>query len=279
MEGMDMKIKYLGTGAAEGWPGVFCNCQHCREAREKGGKNIRTRSSVLIDDDLMVDFPPDSYWHIVNYGIDASQIKHLVITHSHQDHFFIDDLKLRKPVFAHLEEDNVLTIYGNKAVERIMTEVLNENSDLKQYIGFCYTPPFETYMAGDIKVTPLLALHNRKEDCFIYMFEDKSGKRMLYGNDTGIFPDATWEYLEGYRFDLVSLDCTMGPLPEGTNHMVIPDNIEVKERMMKTGSADDNTRFILTHFSHNGGLLHDSLVEKAEPHGFEIAFDGFEVFI
>ena len=59
----------------------------------------------MIDDDLMVDFPPDSYWHIVNYGIDASQIKHLVITHSHQDHFFIDDLKLRKPVFAHLEED------------------------------------------------------------------------------------------------------------------------------------------------------------------------------
>ena len=41
-----MKIKYLGTGAAEGWPGVFCNCQHCREAREKGGKNICTRSSV-----------------------------------------------------------------------------------------------------------------------------------------------------------------------------------------------------------------------------------------
>jgi phosphoribosyl 1,2-cyclic phosphate phosphodiesterase len=83
-----MKVKYLGTGAAEGWPEVFCGCQHCRKARIRGGKNIRTRSSVLIDDSMMVDFPPDSYSHVISYGLDFSRLKHLVITHSHQDHFF-----------------------------------------------------------------------------------------------------------------------------------------------------------------------------------------------
>ena len=81
-----MKIKYLGTELLKVGP-VFFVIVSIAGGKEKGGKNIRTRSSVLIDDDLMVDFPPDSYWHIVNYGIDASQIKHLVITHSHQDHF------------------------------------------------------------------------------------------------------------------------------------------------------------------------------------------------
>ena len=27
-----MKLTYLGTAAAEGFPAVFCNCEHCREA-------------------------------------------------------------------------------------------------------------------------------------------------------------------------------------------------------------------------------------------------------
>ena len=260
-----MKVKYLGTGAAEGWPGVFCSCRACREARDRGGKNIRTRSSALINDSLMVDFPPDSYCHIINYGLDLSKLKHLVITHSHQDHFYIDDLKLRKPVFAHLEDDSVLNIYGNKAVAGIMAEILDDNSILKQYLNFHYIPPFETFRTDDMMITPLLASHDRKEDCYIYIFEDKDGKRMLYGNDTGIFPEETWDYIGRFRFDLVSLDCTSGPLQEGTYHMGIPDNIRIKERMLQMGSADKDTKFVITHFSHNGGLLHDQLVEAAKP--------------
>ncbi len=38
-----MKLTYLGTAAAEGWPAVFCNCPCCRQARVLGGKDIRTR--------------------------------------------------------------------------------------------------------------------------------------------------------------------------------------------------------------------------------------------
>ena len=53
-----MKIQILGTAAAEGWPALFCNCEACRRAREKGGKNIRTRAGTLIDDQLLIDFRP-----------------------------------------------------------------------------------------------------------------------------------------------------------------------------------------------------------------------------
>lgn len=37
-----MKIKYWGTGASEGLPAVFCDCENCQKARRLGGKNIRT---------------------------------------------------------------------------------------------------------------------------------------------------------------------------------------------------------------------------------------------
>ena len=44
-----MKLTYLGTAAAEGWPAAFCNCDGCRAARRLGGRNIRTRSQALVE--------------------------------------------------------------------------------------------------------------------------------------------------------------------------------------------------------------------------------------
>ena len=44
-----MKLKYLGTAAAEGVPALFCTCEVCRKSMELGGKNIRTRSQAIID--------------------------------------------------------------------------------------------------------------------------------------------------------------------------------------------------------------------------------------
>ena len=38
-----MKIRFLGTAAAEGWPAVFCACESCKRAERLGGKDIRTR--------------------------------------------------------------------------------------------------------------------------------------------------------------------------------------------------------------------------------------------
>ena len=55
-----MQFQYLGTAAAEGWPAVFCRCKYCLEAQRLGGKNIRTRSQAIVNDDLLLDLPPDT---------------------------------------------------------------------------------------------------------------------------------------------------------------------------------------------------------------------------
>ena len=93
-----MKITYYGTAAGEAWPGVFCSCELCQKARELGGKNIRTRSQALINDDLLLDMPPDNYLHSLYYGLDLSKVKTLLFTHSHSDHCYPGDLELlREP--------------------------------------------------------------------------------------------------------------------------------------------------------------------------------------
>ena len=76
-----MKLTYLGTAAAEGFPALFCNCKYCVEARRLGGKNIRTRSQSLVNDDLLIDLPADTYSHFLNNGIEGDRIKTLLITH------------------------------------------------------------------------------------------------------------------------------------------------------------------------------------------------------
>ena len=54
-----MEVLFLGTGASEGIPGVFCDCRICQNARKKGGKEVRLRTSVLIDNLMMIDVSPD----------------------------------------------------------------------------------------------------------------------------------------------------------------------------------------------------------------------------
>ncbi len=50
-----MKLTFLGTDAATAFPLPFCKCDVCTECRELGGKNLRKRSSLLINDDLLID--------------------------------------------------------------------------------------------------------------------------------------------------------------------------------------------------------------------------------
>ena len=82
-----LKLKYLGTSAAEGVPGVFCNCLNCKNAMENGAKNIRMRSSALINGRLLIDLSPDFAAVKAKCKIDTSLLEAALVTHTHQDHF------------------------------------------------------------------------------------------------------------------------------------------------------------------------------------------------
>lgn len=273
-----MKIQYLGTAAAEGWPGLYCNCDVCKEAARRGGKDLRTRSQAVIDGRLLVDFPPDTYLHMLFYGLRLPEINSIILTHAHQDHFYPLDLTMRGHGFSD-DVNGCLTVYGDETGEKLFhhdVDPCDERWGLADLLAYRVIPEFVPFEVDGYTVTPLLANHDRRERCLIYIIE-KDGKRLLYANDTGLFPDATWEYLRGRRFDLVSMDCTMGKHKEGTNHMGLPDNAEMQKRLLEMGCADAETKWVITHFSHHGGLLHKELEEAAKPYGFLVAYDGFSV--
>lgn len=271
-----MKIQYLGTAAAEGWPGLFCNCEYCKKAKQLGGKNIRTRSQAIIDDTLLMDFPPDSYAHMLQYGVDLPSIHSLLITHTHQDHFYPEDLGLRTPPFSQLPNGR-LTLYGNKEALRKCTAMYGEHmSRYKEILAVQYIEPYTQKEIEGYIVTPLLANHDKAEDCYIYHIE-KNNTAILYGNDTGIFPNDTWAFLQNKKLNLVSLDCTHQAYAEGTNHMGIPDVVHTMEKLAQNNCILPNSKCVITHFSHNGHMLHHELEEEAAKHNITVAFDSLSM--
>lgn len=272
-----MKIKYLGTAAAEGWPGIFCTCGKCEEARKLKGKNIRTRSQAIIDNRLLIDFPPDTYIHSLQHNVYLPDISHIIITHSHQDHLYPDEFLFLAKGFC--VNKNLVNLYGNEKVTHKLRSSISKIplDERERIIRLKTLKPYISYNVMEYTITPLLANHDKGEECFIYIIE-KGNKRLLYGNDSGIFTDETWNYISGMQFDIISLDCTMGKIKEGTNHMGIPDNLETIERMKKVGCINEDTQIVLTHFSHNGGLLHHEVEDMVKQHGIKVAYDGFEIF-
>lgn len=274
-----MKVHFLGTAAAEGFPNVFCRCQACQDSRKAKGRNIRTRSSVIIDDAWRVDYPPDAYYQALRDEIDMSKVNHLLLTHTHYDHLCAGDLLSRMEGFAHGVEEP-LNIYGNDLALHQCKVGFSEESGIQKQFIMKRLVPFEAFWIGQAKITPLLADHDPRETCLLFFIE-KDGKHLLYGNDSGWFPEKTWDWLAGKRIDMAILDCTVGQNgnAKSRNHMSVETVIEVQKKFQAWNKDNSNTQIIATHFSHNCGLLYQDLVEIFEPYGIEVAYDGLIKYV
>lgn len=233
---------------------------------------MRTRSSVLFNGDLKVDLPPDTYMHVLKYGLNLGSLRYLLVTHSHEDHFYVDELRMRKHPFAHIEKRRPLEVYGNSAVCNRVFKAVAGTDVVKAYV----VKPFKPFKVGDYEVLPLQANHSMDEECLVYLVS-LGDSVVFYGHDSGWYPDGTWRALKRRRLSLAILDCTCGAEDCSRFHMGIDCILRVKRRMLNEGIADGNTIFVATHFSHNGKLLHWELEERLKPHGILPAYDGLKL--
>ena len=276
-----MKFQDLGTAAAEGIPALFCACDICREARKRGGKDLRLRSGAIVNDKLLIDLNPDLYAATLKLGLDFSGVRNAIITHAHSDHFARELMGCFTPTCAHIaKEGEHFHLWGSAytagAWKEYTSTIQMKEPELEKYVVFHVLKPFEAVEIEGVKVTSLKARHSCPES-LIYVLQ-QGDARLFYGNDTGPLDPETWAWLEadqGQPFTTVSLDSTMGyPENHYYGHMSLKENIETKERMIAIGAADENTRFICHHFSHNALALHRETEEYMKPHGFQIAYDG-----
>jgi len=274
-----MKLTYLGTAAAEGWPAVFCNCEYCLKAKEKGGRNIRTRSQALINGDLLIDFPMDTNMHMLSNKLDLSAVEYVFFTHSHIDHCSPMDLFFHaESCYAHNLTKKNMTLYGNKKVKERIGQIVQAYDDEHMGLEYHEVVPYLPVLCGSYKVTPLRANHSSGEEALVYIIED-GGKTLLYLHDTGMLYDDVYEYLinNHVKADFVSYDCTYVALPSGGGHLGLDSCQVLRDKFLAMGVIDENTVNCINHFSHNGKLIHDELVPVAEEMGFLTAYDGMVI--
>ena len=118
-----MKIAFLGTAAATSYPLAFCQCDYCKHARSNGGKDIRKRASIVVNNDLLIDFGPDTVNASLMYNKPLTDIRYILQTHPHSDHFDASHLSTRIPEYMGVNIPPI-EIYGTLQTINKMSEMM-----------------------------------------------------------------------------------------------------------------------------------------------------------
>ncbi len=267
-----MKVFFLGTGAAEGFPALFSRTPINREALRRGGKNLRLRSGILLDETIRVDLCPDALAQVHKFPqLDLAAIQHLLFTHTHDDHFAARELQYLSCNFAP-DREGALQVWGStQALAKLQCETKEffEAPPLR----YRALQPFTEVQIGHLFVTPLTAYHKTDELCFNFIFRN-GDTRLLYASDTGWYEQETWEFLENIPLDAAVLECGRGISQNSyEGHLTLEQCVAFKTKLaLKPGAL-----VYLTHICHTGLLLHEEMSELCAPHGILVAYDGLEL--
>lgn len=275
-----MKVKFLGSSAAEGWPALFCECKACVKARELGGKNLRTRTSYLIDEDTLIDFGPDILLQTQRFSIDTAKIKQILFTHSHHDHLNTVDLLWRTPYYSMVS--GKIKIFANQHVmDRIENELHKTFGELK--LKPLLVKAGKTYKAGRLRISVLEAAHSTEDEQALNFVISDGKSTLLIANDTGWWPEQTWRQIENFKLDAAIIENTSGCHPkyrkQSNVHLGGDIVLEMRNELVRLGCMTTETPVTVNHFSHNSLSLHKDLSKFFKPHGIKVGFDGLELKI
>jgi phosphoribosyl 1,2-cyclic phosphate phosphodiesterase len=187
-----LKITFLGTGTSGGVPMIACPCYVCASTNEK---DKRLRSSILVESNtttLVVDTTPDFRTQMLRENI--RRLDAVIFTHPHKDHIAgLDDVK----AFNFFQKKSIDVYANTLTLEALKREFSYVFAD-KKYPGIpditMHEITTETFMVGDIPVTPILVYHFQmpvlgfRFGNFIYITDanriDDTEKEKIKGSNT-----------------------------------------------------------------------------------------------
>jgi len=270
-----MKIRILGTSAAEGIPALWCDCERCKAAREAGEKRMRT--STLIDGRLLIDLSPDALAQSQAIPDGFSHVRDLLITHPHSDHLDVTEMHWLVHPFSRTRTQNPLRLHASQeAIDKV-----HAKTPAERFEGVMETfpvEPFEPFETGGYEITPLLAAHSAEMLCMLYVIHSASAT-LFYGLDSGLLPEATLKFLkqDPVHFDAAIIECTNGAAGgDNRGHLSFEGVERQKQLLAECGCVDESTLLIAVHFSHNGMPGREETRSVLKTIGFELGEDGAE---
>jgi phosphoribosyl 1,2-cyclic phosphodiesterase len=121
-----MSVTFLGTAAANAYPEAFCRCDNCEQARALGGPSLRKRSSLLINDDLLIDLGPDIMTASNMHGHPLFNVRYCLQTHGHADHLDTSHFLSRSPGYGVVGAHR-LHFYASPGTMRLTAQLLERD--------------------------------------------------------------------------------------------------------------------------------------------------------
>lgn len=287
---MNSNLVFYGTGAAEAIPSPFCSCRVCQFARERGGREERARSMFRVNEELSVDLGPDAVLRAMRFG-DLTGLRHVLVTHTHLDHFCYDMMEVRS-MSRDAKEPLVfwLTDEAFRAVEcfRESRFVGEETGRLvaKGAVEFRRLEYGKTETVAGLRVTPLRGNHKGQvgENSTNYLLELPDGRTLYYGLDTGWYLPETFEALRGRALDLLVSECTFGLTPdrgeEPEGHLDAFSCERLIRALFDQGTLTAASHVYLTHINHytsTGEELAAWLAGRSFPCPVTLAWDDMRI--
>lgn len=297
-----MKLTFLGTSAGESYPAIWCDCENCTYAREHGGRNIRMNTGSMIDDDILLDMNSCGFYTAARLGVSLTKVKHLIVTHPHDDHLTTAPLAWRRATPAVVEADGeakhkmfsprfteipMLTVYGNLHTRRLLVDEHPELFTPDMCAQFKDIKEGERVDAGDgLSFIPVAAIHGGDGKGISYVetgswnlahsyIIERGGKKLLYALDAGGFEPEMMELIFSHQYDAVVMEGTFGLNDtEQTGHMNTRKNIEFRDLLIEKGCIGADTPFFLTHMAPHWTPPYDIYAPMMAEKGITGAYDG-----
>lgn len=282
---------FLGTSAGEQYPGVWCQCLNCHQARKLGGRNIRRNSCAILGEETLLDFGPSIPIQIENHGFSLLNVDTLLITHGHEDHFMpwylrwrfypagISDPPKGSEMGPTFTRPKPLTLFGNSRVNDMAWKIIKGDPH-SHHLELVTLKTFETVQTEHLVCTPIRANHDFSQECFNFILQYKNST-ILYATDTASFLPESKEFLLNYKFDLVVMEGTLGfnraydeSVPGHSNFHL---NRETREWMLRENLLKQDAVFAITHTGPHFSPPHEECAPLLEEWGLLLAFDGLSL--
>ncbi|MBO9200366.1 MULTISPECIES: MBL fold metallo-hydrolase [Niastella] len=251
-----LTITFLGTGTSAGVPMIACDCPVCTSPDKK---DKRLRSSIMIQSEkttLVVDSGPDFRYQMLRAGV--KHLDAIIFTHSHKDHVAgLDDVRAFN-FFSQLP----MQVYASDATQEVIIREFPYAFYESKYPGLpdikLNTIGMESFMVGDIEVTPILVWH-LKMPVLGFRFG-----AFTYITDASRIEDAEMEKIRGS--EVLVLNALRKE--KHISHFSLDESIEIAKKLQVP-------QCYLTHMSHQMGKHAE--VEAELPDGIHFAYDGLVI--
>lgn len=236
--------------------------------KNKFSKEYRRFSTLLIDEKIIIDPSEDIFEFLESFMLGGmlDSVCDVFITHSHLDHFSLTAIEK-------LASAKKIRVYASSAMKDEILGLCN--------VDYVELSPFAMQRIDKYTVLPLPANHRTDipfEVTLNYLVECE-GKRLFYGLDGAFINAAAMEVLKEVTLDAVILDCALGNEPysdKSVNHNNLDMVRTIYDILMSSGTANDNTKFILSHIpTAKKRFIHDELCEAVADSPIKVAYDGY----